>query len=207
MFGKKLKELRENKGLSLSELSRRVDVSKSYISRLEAGKNDNPSADIINKMCKALGVSTEYFYTDNASVQEHKKNELRNIISAFAQLPVYSMKTEGNITNVSNIISYSVVFVQELLQDKEYYYVEQKDNSMSALFPEGSLLLIEKKRTIESGSLHLIRYNNLYDIRRLNKEEGYIAVLAEPKNSMPSVKVLQSKEVEVIGKVAQITIK
>jgi transcriptional regulator with XRE-family HTH domain len=48
-----LKELRETKEYSKSQLSELSGVSVSYISEIEAGKY-HPTDDIICKLCKAL---------------------------------------------------------------------------------------------------------------------------------------------------------
>lgn len=55
-FGSYIKEIRNEKGLSLRELSKRSGISHPYLSQLENGKNKNPSPDIIEKLSKGLGV-------------------------------------------------------------------------------------------------------------------------------------------------------
>lgn len=51
-----IKETRTQKGLSLSELSRKSQVSKSYLSEIENGIKTNVSYVIICKLAHALGV-------------------------------------------------------------------------------------------------------------------------------------------------------
>lgn len=53
-FGKKVRELREKKGLSQEELAFKADLSVYYISRIERGKA-NPSLETIFAIQKALG--------------------------------------------------------------------------------------------------------------------------------------------------------
>lgn len=54
----RLKEIRESKNISQSELSRRTSVSQQQISNYE--KNSNMREDDIRKICKALEVSADY---------------------------------------------------------------------------------------------------------------------------------------------------
>ncbi|MDD4069829.1 MAG: helix-turn-helix transcriptional regulator [Candidatus Izemoplasmatales bacterium] len=54
----RLKEIRESKNISQSELSRRTTVSQQQISNYE--KNSNMREDDIRKICKALEVSADY---------------------------------------------------------------------------------------------------------------------------------------------------
>lgn len=55
-IGQIIKELRNEKGLSASELARRSGISQPYLSQLETGKNNNPTTEVIEKIAKGLGV-------------------------------------------------------------------------------------------------------------------------------------------------------
>ncbi|WP_240373976.1 helix-turn-helix domain-containing protein [Bacillus piscicola] len=59
MLGEKIKRYRRKKGLSLSELSRRANLSKSYISDMERDIKKNPSIDVLKKIAAVLDVSIE----------------------------------------------------------------------------------------------------------------------------------------------------
>ncbi len=54
-FNKKLKKLREEKGLSQAELAKMAGVSQTAISDVETG-NKMPKLDTAMKICKALNV-------------------------------------------------------------------------------------------------------------------------------------------------------
>ena len=56
-LGKMLRELREAKGLSQTDLAKKVRVAQSYIAMLESGAKKNPSLAILKRLVKALGVS------------------------------------------------------------------------------------------------------------------------------------------------------
>ncbi|WP_246942985.1 helix-turn-helix domain-containing protein [Bacillus pinisoli] len=56
MDGKVIKEWRLKRGMSLTELSNRSGVSKSYLSFIERGKQNNPSIEVIDKLATALKV-------------------------------------------------------------------------------------------------------------------------------------------------------
>ena len=57
-FGKKLREIRLKKNLSQGDVSRILDVHRSYISGLERGMR-NPSLLTVRKIAKALGVNAK----------------------------------------------------------------------------------------------------------------------------------------------------
>ncbi|SFL54596.1 Helix-turn-helix [Gracilibacillus orientalis] len=73
MIGTNIYRIRKKKGLTLSELAERADVSKSYLSNIERNLNDNPSIQIVEKLAEVLGVEVvtllgvegQNFTTDN----------------------------------------------------------------------------------------------------------------------------------------------
>ena len=55
-LGKNLKRIRTAKGISQGEISRKLEVDKSFVSNIENGKT-NPTLATIAKIAKAIGVS------------------------------------------------------------------------------------------------------------------------------------------------------
>jgi transcriptional regulator with XRE-family HTH domain len=51
-----VKRLRTRRALSQSELATRARISQAYLSRLEAGVQENPSVAVLKRLAKALGV-------------------------------------------------------------------------------------------------------------------------------------------------------
>ncbi len=60
MIGAKVKRLRKEKGLSLSELAERADIAKSYLSNLERDIQTNPSINVLEKIATVLNVPVEH---------------------------------------------------------------------------------------------------------------------------------------------------
>jgi len=56
-LGQNLKRIRTKKGISQGDISRTLNVNKSYISNIENGKS-NPTLATITKLAKAVGVSS-----------------------------------------------------------------------------------------------------------------------------------------------------
>ncbi len=58
-----LKEIRKNKGLTLTKLADLTGVSAGYLCHLEKGSRTNPSMDVMSKIAEALNKSvTEIFF-------------------------------------------------------------------------------------------------------------------------------------------------
>ncbi|MCZ7454394.1 helix-turn-helix transcriptional regulator [Rhizobium rhizogenes] len=97
-FGKKIKELRTKKGLTLDQLASETGSSKSYIWELENKDPPRPSAEKLAVIAEALGVTTDYLIgreevtladaEDKAFFREYSQmpDDTREKIRAMARL-------------------------------------------------------------------------------------------------------------------------
>ncbi|RFB10572.1 helix-turn-helix domain-containing protein [Bacillus sp. HNG] len=60
MIGSRIKDLRKQKRLTITELAKRAGVSKSYLSYIERDVQKNPSLQFLTKISKPLDTSIEY---------------------------------------------------------------------------------------------------------------------------------------------------
>lgn len=97
-FGKKIRELRTKKGLTLDQLATETGSSKSYIWELENKDPPRPSAEKLAAIAVALGVTTDYLIgreevtladaEDKAFFREYSQmpDDTREKIRAMARL-------------------------------------------------------------------------------------------------------------------------
>ncbi len=74
-FGRKLKKLREDAGLSQEALGRAAGLSTSFVSKLEQ-KNHDPSWSTVQALAKALGVGFDAFADDEQESEEVAEDEV-----------------------------------------------------------------------------------------------------------------------------------
>lgn len=74
-LGKKLKELRQQKGYSLDELAALTDTSKSYLWELENRDQRKPSGEKLNRIAIQLDVTANYLLDDNAAADDEMQQE------------------------------------------------------------------------------------------------------------------------------------
>jgi len=55
-FGRRLKALREARGVSQAALAERAGLTREYVNKLEAGKYD-PTLGTLGRLAKALGIT------------------------------------------------------------------------------------------------------------------------------------------------------
>lgn len=56
MIGQRVREMRMEKKLSLSELAKRTKITKSYLSNIERNISTNPTIDVIQKLANGFKV-------------------------------------------------------------------------------------------------------------------------------------------------------
>jgi XRE family transcriptional regulator of biofilm formation len=59
-IGKRIQRLRIQRHMSQADLAERSGVGQSLISRLERGSRPNPTADVLRKLARTLGCTTDY---------------------------------------------------------------------------------------------------------------------------------------------------
>ncbi|MFS0638306.1 helix-turn-helix transcriptional regulator [Mesobacillus foraminis] len=76
MIGKNIFEIRKSRGLSLSELSERSGISKSYLSNIERNIHQNPSIQILEKVAFVLKVDLNALLISNNETLQQTDQEL-----------------------------------------------------------------------------------------------------------------------------------
>ena len=69
MLGFRIAALRREAGMSQSQLAKLLQVSPSTVGMYEQGRRE-PSADMLLKLARVLGVSVDYLLSGNVSEQE-----------------------------------------------------------------------------------------------------------------------------------------
>ncbi|MGM7721151.1 helix-turn-helix domain-containing protein [Metabacillus sp. Hm71] len=72
MVGERLRELRLEKGYSISELAELAGVSKSYLSYIERDVQKNPSLQFLKKIASTLDIDVEVLLGPSASENQSK---------------------------------------------------------------------------------------------------------------------------------------
>ena len=84
-LSKKIKEARKKKRLTLDELAKAVESSKSYIWQLEKDPEKRPSFDIITKIAKVLELPLDYL-ADEDSIMISKDARNNRLLKLFNEL-------------------------------------------------------------------------------------------------------------------------
>jgi XRE family transcriptional regulator of biofilm formation len=80
MIGKKVKQLRKEQGLTLTELAEKAGVAKSYLSSIEREVQSNPSIHFLEKISAVLGVRLETIIHHQIQQQEQLDEEWLSLV-------------------------------------------------------------------------------------------------------------------------------
>lgn len=107
MFGKRLKNLRENAGFTQEQLGKKLNVVKSNISMYENGTRI-PNADILEQLSKIFDVSIDYLLgkTDVKKYESPYDDELEKVL--FSKAKELNTEEKRAILNVINAIKKDV---------------------------------------------------------------------------------------------------
>ena len=73
MIGERIKRLRLQKGISLTELAEKAGVAKSYISSIERNLQKNPSIQFLEKIAAVLQIPVDTLLHDEITLAELQK--------------------------------------------------------------------------------------------------------------------------------------
>jgi XRE family transcriptional regulator of biofilm formation len=82
MLGRNIQEIRKRKGLTLTQLAANAGISKSYLSNIERGVNQNPSIDVLKRLAIVLNadLKTLLRVQENTETDENLNQELIELI-------------------------------------------------------------------------------------------------------------------------------
>lgn len=85
LIGEKIKTLRQEQNLSISELADKAGVAKSYLSSIERNIQTNPSIQFIEKISQVLGVSVNDLLNEPTLSDEELDDEWLEIVKEAMQ--------------------------------------------------------------------------------------------------------------------------
>lgn len=216
---KLLKELTSNRGYSISELARRVDMAKSAISRYFNGTREFP-LNRANDFAKVLGVTPEYILGVNANdditniynqLDTNRKRKVfnyanqqldeQNNIIAFptntkSEVAVYGAVSAGTgeylLDNEPELVDYDGIVPEH------DFAVIVNGESMLPLFENGQIIFVKKTTEVRSGQVVIANYDQQAYVKKYVNDENGIRLVSLNKKyeDMP---INESHEMSIFG--------
>ncbi|WP_434795948.1 LexA family protein [Staphylococcus equorum] len=194
VIGKRIKELRKQKKLTQTDLSKLTGYKQNTISSHENGTRGLDELDIMN-YCEALGVTpTDLFQKEQPQIETLPVKKIPVVSQISAGLPIYSEE---------NLIDYIYFSKEKLSDDKEEFGLKVSGDSMNKIFDEGDVVVIEKDSIVENGQLGVVMINGYNGtVKRIRYNNDQIILIPESNNPNHYPQVYnKNDEVKVVGRV------
>lgn len=202
MNGKRLKMLREEKGLTQKDLAEKLSLTPKAISFYELGSRE-PSGDALIHMAHILGTTTDYLLGNSTTKEAEQK------VGRGVRIPVLGRVVAGiPIEAVEEILDYEEI-TPELAASGEFFALKIRGHSMEPRMMEGDVVIVRRQDDVESGDIAIVLVNgNEATVKRVKKQEDGITLIAnnisvyEPHYY--SNKEIEELPVRILGKVVEL---
>lgn len=192
LFGERLKECRENLGLSVRDLGDKVGLSEATISRYENAKH-GPGRDAIANLSTLFGVNPAWLM--GANIDKYLDASVNG-----KRIPVVGQIAAGlPILAEQNIVDYA--FVPDNVHVDFALRVKGKSMINARIF-DGDLVFIRQQDTLENGEIGAILIDGENaTLKRFYHADGKVTLRAENPDFPDQIYTKHGmKEVKIIGK-------
>lgn len=171
----RIAEARAAKGWTQTDLAKAIGTTQQQIARYERQENDVKSS-VLMKMSDALGVTVSYLLgiTDSPKVVSTLPSKSRNV-------PIVGRMAAGEAREAIEQRDRTHPTCDGLLEGNEdSAWVEVSGNSMNRLFPDGCLVLINRRDEVKNGDVAAVFVNgDDVTIKRVYFEHGTVRLHPE----------------------------
>lgn len=194
---KYLNELRKQQKISISELARKVDMSKSTVSQYFNGKLQFP-LNRAHDFARALGVTTD----DLLGLDLSKVNP----INRLTKIPLLGTIACGDPILADENISGYLSEPTDLLPSGKLFYLRAKGQSMEPTIKDGSLVLIRQQPDVEDGEIAAILFvdDDEATLKRI-KRAGPTVILMPDNRKYEPIVVDKDHPARILGKAVRVT--
>ena len=209
--GKRLKQARELRHITLEDAGKKVDVHKSTVLRWENGETEKIKLPVIEILANYYNVNPVWLMGYDVPMERHEIDS--NIFpdtDTPKKIPVVGKISAGlPILATENIEGYEFAPSSQIKEGYTYFYLRVQGDSMNLKFNEGDIVLVQKQDDLENNEIGVILVNGFdATVKKYRKENGL--VILEPMSTNPenTVQIYNPKDIsiKVIGKVISLSL-
>lgn len=206
--GKRLKEIRENKGISQDKLAKLLGISKVAVSNYEAGRR-NLSIEKLEEILKHLDCSLkDFFETTHSNDINNNNTEEKTVLKKYNKIPIVPLRLEiePNPKNCTDFfdgaeIEDFVMLPKDLIKDCDFSIFMSGDSMLPTLKSD-ELALGKKSNFLSNGMLGLFELNGVYLIRKYMNNPILNKCQLIPLNSnYPTITVKKEDSFKILGEI------
>ncbi|MEV2910872.1 XRE family transcriptional regulator [Paenibacillus larvae] len=198
-FSKNLKKLRIKKGISKSELAKKIGVSDVTIGYWESGKTE-PRMGKIELIANVLGVAT-----DDLLFQTKVSEKFIPVKGSSCQVPLYGSIAAGTPLEMIKVDQYIEIPEHICETYPEAFLLQVNGDSMNKIVPSGSFALINPCVEVANGEVAAVTVNG-YEatLKRFYRLQNTIVLEPDSYNPDYTAKTFNPEEnyptIEILGK-------
>ena len=200
MLGKKLKELRKEKGVTQVGLAGQLGVTQQAVGKWETGRS-SPDPETLLHLAEYFGVTTDAILGREGSAQIGQ-------IHAYVSAEQVMVPIVGTVRAGYGALAFEEDYGAEpaTVRDPDnYFYLVVRGNSMEPRIQDGDLALVRKQSVLDDGDLGVVVYGEGEGTLKRFLRKGN-AVVLQPFNPEYDPVILAGEELEhlyVAGKVVE----
>ena len=200
-FCDRLRSLRTSKGLSQSDFSKQIGISKSSVNMYERGERE-PNFKTLEHIADYFNVDMDYLLGKSDIV-----SKLQFTVAIPVANNVIPMPEMRKIPLVGTITCGAPILAEENIE--EYISVPKHikaDSMINARIFDGDVVYIRQQDTVENGEIAAVLIDNEATLKRVRLFDDHISL--EPENPMYKPFVYWNEEmnsVRILGKAVAFT--
>lgn len=154
--------------LSVSELSKIVNLPASTISRMKCEENINPTLSSLVPIANYFDIKLEQLIGDEPLPQERNKGEFNPKKINTIQIPIITANSLLSVETISkNSFNKSLphISVSSNINEKSFSMVLQ-DSSLSPILSSGTVLVFDPDQKIRDGDIVIVSFDNKIPVFR-----------------------------------------
>lgn len=199
-IGQRIKQRREQRKITLDELSKLVGVTRQTLSRYETGVINNIPSDMIERIANALLTTPAHLMGWDEKDTAPKSDAVR--------IPVLGCVPAGiPLAAIEDVLDFEEIPL-EVARTGEFFGLKIIGDSMAPRILDGDVVIVKKQSAIESGDIAIILVNgNDATCKRVMLHENGLSLL--PINPAYQPRYFTATEIEkmpihIIGKVVEL---
>lgn len=199
-LGKRLKEVREQKGLTQNDVAQALGVQRPTYARWE-NESREPDIETLYKLANFFETSVSYLLgeiADPRTIREIAKNIGNNV--ATIPIPILASIRAGDSIPKQERIEGWTAIPQEQAADGQYFALKAKDDCMrSSRIRTGDIVIARRQPTVENGQIAVVLWPGIQEaqLRRVYNRNALILLVADSPECTPEI--LHKKQVEIFG--------
>lgn len=149
-LGEIIKSYISEHDISVREFARKSNLSNTYISNIVNGSDKNPSLDVLGKIAKAMGLSSQQLFDCLDGEQAFAINQ-----KAIQRIPLYTSISCGTGLFVDDQVEDYIAIPDKYIKPGRDYFANTAsgDSMIGKGIKEGDVLVFEKTNIIENGEI------------------------------------------------------